>query len=141
MKTVGIIAEYNPLHSGHVRHIGQTRAAVGEDCRILCFMSGNWVQRGDAAIADKWTRAEMALWCGADLVLELPLPWAISSAKRFAEGAVPAMSAPGGGGARQGRGPFFAALEKRRSFCAFRIISSRSSICMPSGRALLPSER
>jgi predicted nucleotidyltransferase len=95
MDVIGIVAEYNPLHSGHLYHMIQTRAAVGEACRIVCVMSGNWVQRGDAAIADKWARAEMALSCGADLILELPLPWAISSAKRFAEGAVAAMNASG----------------------------------------------
>ncbi len=95
MQVIGIVAEYNPLHSGHLYHIAQSRAAVGEESRIICFMSGNWVQRGDAAVLDKWARAEMALSCGADLVLELPLPWAVSSARRFAEGAVAAMEAAG----------------------------------------------
>lgn len=58
----------------------------GPDCAVVCVMSGNWVQRGDAALADKWTRAELALRQGADLILELPTLWAVSSAESFARG-------------------------------------------------------
>ncbi len=86
MRTIGIIAEYNPFHSGHRHHIAGVRAAFGPDCAVAAVMSGNWVQRGDAAIADKWTRAALALEEGADLVLELPTLWAAASAETFARG-------------------------------------------------------
>ena len=95
MKAVGIIAEYNPFHTGHAYHIAATRQQVGESKGIICVMSGNWVQRGECAVTDKWTRSSMALRGGADLVLELPLPWAISSAERFAQGGVAALKATG----------------------------------------------
>ncbi|WP_418271881.1 nucleotidyltransferase family protein [Intestinimonas sp.] len=95
MNISGIIAEYNPFHSGHARQIAETRRLLGEDAAVVCAMSGNWVQRADCAIADKWTRAAVALKGGADLVLELPTPWAISSAERFARGAVEVLSAAG----------------------------------------------
>lgn len=95
MNISGIIAEYNPFHSGHARQIAETRRRLGEDAAVVCAMSGNWVQRADCAIADKWTRAAVALKGGADLVLELPTPWAISSAERFARGAVEVLSAAG----------------------------------------------
>ncbi len=73
MNIVGIIAEYNPFHLGHARQIAETRRALG-DCAVVCAMSGHWVQRGECALTDKWTRAGMALRGGADLVLELPTP-------------------------------------------------------------------
>jgi len=88
MKIVGIVAEYNPFHAGHRYHIEETRRRLGEDCAVVCAMSGNFVQRGDAAITDKWTRAKLALEGGADLILELPTVWASSSAEHFAFGAV-----------------------------------------------------
>lgn len=88
MKIVGIVAEYNPFHGGHRHHIEQTRRVLGEDCAVVCAMSGNFVQRGDAAVTDKWTRARTALEGGADLILELPTVWAASSAEHFAHGAV-----------------------------------------------------
>ena len=69
MNISGIIAEYNPFHSGHARQIAETRRLLGEDAAVVCAMSGNWVQRADCAIADKWTRAAVALKGGADLVL------------------------------------------------------------------------
>ena len=87
MKVVGIVAEYNPFHGGHRHHIQETRRRVGE-CAVVAAMSGNFVQRGDCAIADKWTRAKAALEGGADLVLELPTVWAAASAEHFAYGAV-----------------------------------------------------
>ena len=86
MKTAGIIAEYNPFHHGHTYHIAQTRA-MGFD-HIVCVMSGNYVQRGDVAVATKWARAAMALKNGADLVIELPLTFALAPAERFARGAI-----------------------------------------------------
>lgn len=88
MKTIGIVAEYNPFHTGHEYHIRKTRELAGEECRIICVMSGDFVQRGEAAIYSKYARAESACRCGADLAVELPLPWALSSAEGFARGAV-----------------------------------------------------
>lgn len=88
MKICGIIAEYNPFHKGHLYQIEETRRRLGEDTAIVCVMSGDYVQRGEAAIADKNLRAEAAVRCGADLVLSLPLRWSLSSAPGFADGAV-----------------------------------------------------
>lgn len=88
MKIVGIVAEYNPFHGGHRHQIEATRQKIGGDCAVVAAMSGSFVQRGDAAITDKWTRAKMALEGGADLILELPTVWAASSAEHFAHGAV-----------------------------------------------------
>lgn len=95
MKICGIIAEYDPFHTGHGRQIMETRRILGADCAIVCVMSGNWTQRGGAALTDKHTRARLALMGGADLVLELPLPWAISSAESFAFGGVSVLQATG----------------------------------------------
>ena len=95
MRTIGIIAEYNPFHSGHRHHIAQIRSVFGRDCAVAAVMSGNWVQRGDAAIADKWTRAALALEEGADLILELPTLWAVSSAETFARGGIALLEATG----------------------------------------------
>ena len=87
MNLVGIVAEYSPFHAGHRRHILETRRTLGE-CAVVTVMSGNFVQRGDCAITDKWSRAAAALAGGADLVLELPTVWACASAEAFAHGAV-----------------------------------------------------
>ena len=81
-KTVGIICEYNPFHSGHAYQIEEIRR-LGFD-RVVCVMSGNTVQRGEFAICDKYSRAEMAVRGGADLVLELPYPYSSTSAEFFA---------------------------------------------------------
>lgn len=95
MVTAGIICEYDPFHLGHAWHISATRRRLGADCAVVCCMSGHWTQRADCALADKWTRAGLALAGGADLVLELPLPWALSSAEGFARGAVSVLAASG----------------------------------------------
>lgn len=87
MKTVGIIAEYNPFHTGHKYHIEKSREITGAD-NVLVVMSGNFVQRGAPAIADKYTRAQSAILGGADLVVELPTLYATGSAEIFAMGAV-----------------------------------------------------
>ncbi|MGL5435576.1 MAG: nucleotidyltransferase [Lachnospiraceae bacterium] len=87
MKITGIIAEYNPFHNGHLYQFEQTRCRSGSDYLIV-VMSGNFVQRGEPAIYDKYTRTRAALNAGADLVLELPAPFAVSSAEDFAAGAV-----------------------------------------------------
>lgn len=95
MKIVGIVAEYNPFHAGHRYHIEQTGQHLGEDCAVVAVMSGNFVQRGECAITDKWARARMALEGGIDLVLELPSVWACASAEHFACGAVSILRAAG----------------------------------------------
>lgn len=87
MKTVGIIAEYNPFHLGHEYHIQKTRQITGADY-VIIIMSGNFTQRGLAALTDKYSRARQALENGADLVLELPVCFATASAKIFAFGGV-----------------------------------------------------
>ena len=92
MKTVGIICEYNPFHLGHKKQLNMIRASMGEDCAIVCLMSGNFVQRGHPAIFDKSIRAQAAIQCGADLVLELPVTYALSSAEGFAAGGVKILS-------------------------------------------------
>ena len=88
MKTVGIICEYNPMHRGHKKQIDEIRQVLGAETAVVCLMSGNFVQRGKPAIIDKSLRAEAALRCGADLVLELPVEYALSSAEGFAAGGV-----------------------------------------------------
>ena len=88
MQVIGIVAEYNPFHTGHAYQIARTRQALEENCAVVAVMSGNWVQGGRPAVLDKWTRARLALLGGVDLVLELPTVWAVSSAETFARGAV-----------------------------------------------------
>ena len=92
MKTVGIICEYNPFHLGHQKQFDKIRATLGPDTVIVCLMSGNFVQRGKPAIFDKALRARAAIDCGADLVLELPVTCALSSAEGFAAGGVTILS-------------------------------------------------
>ena len=88
MKIVGILCEYNPLHLGHARQLSMIRDSSGENTAIVCLMSGNFVQRGHPAVFDKMLRARAALQAGADLVLELPVQYCLSSAEGFAAGAV-----------------------------------------------------
>ena len=85
MKIYGIICEYNPLHLGHHK---QLRLLKDRGGAVVCLMSGNFVQRGAPAIIDKMARAKAAIDCGADLVLELPVTCALSSAEGFADGGV-----------------------------------------------------
>lgn len=92
MKIVGIICEYNPLHLGHKKQLDMIRSLCGDDCGIVCLMSGNFVQRGAPAIMDKSVRAKAAIQCGADLVLELPVTAALSSAEGFASQGVSILS-------------------------------------------------
>lgn len=87
MNNIGIIAEYNPFHNGHSYHLSETRKASNCD-NIIVIMSGNFVQRGEPALYDKWIRAEMAIKGGADLVIELPFIFACNNAEYFAHGAV-----------------------------------------------------
>lgn len=94
MEVIGITAEYNPFHNGHVRQLEQARAHFG-DCPVVAVMSGSFVQRGLPAITDKWTRAAMAVEAGVDLVLELPAAYVLRSADYFAAGAVRSLAATG----------------------------------------------
>ncbi len=94
MRVTGVIAEYNPLHNGHVYHLQEARERTHCDYLIV-VMSGDYVQRGEPAIADKYVRARWALAAGADLVLELPSVFAISSAERFAYGGVRTLTSTG----------------------------------------------
>ena len=87
MKTAAIICEYNPFHNGHRYHIDQTRKEHGAT-HVVCVMSGNFTQRGDVALCDKYERARVALNSGADLVIELPVAFSLASAEYFARGAV-----------------------------------------------------
>ena len=87
MKVAGIIAEYNPFHKGHQYHIEETRKKTGADY-VVVVMSGDYVQRGEPAVLDKYTRASMALNSGVNLVVELPVNYAVSSAENFAAGAL-----------------------------------------------------
>lgn len=95
MRTVGLITEYNPFHNGHLHHLRESLNAAEADVSIA-VMSGHFLQRGEPALVDKWVRTEMALAAGVDLVIELPLPWACSSAPDFARGAIQALQALGG---------------------------------------------
>ncbi len=92
MRTVGIVAEYNPLHTGHEYHIQKAKELAGADYAIV-VMSPDFVQRGEPAVFEKRIRTEMALRCGADLVIELPVCYAAGSAEYFAEGAVGTLDA------------------------------------------------
>lgn len=91
MLTAGIISEYNPFHLGHEYLIRRLRANGAT--HIVAVMSGNFVQRGEAAILSKYARARQALMSGVDLVIELPLPWAAAGAERFALGGVSLLDA------------------------------------------------
>lgn len=94
MKTLGIVAEYNPFHNGHKYHMNESRRRTGADC-IVAVMSGNFTQRGEAAVLDKWTRSRLAVENGVDLVLELPFIFACNRAETFAAGAVDILRAMG----------------------------------------------
>ena len=87
MKICAIICEYNPFHNGHLYHLGAAKQATGADF-VVCIMSGNFVQRGEAAAMGKYARARHAVLAGADAVIELPVVFSTSSAEFFAQGAV-----------------------------------------------------
>lgn len=86
MNVTGIIAEYNPFHKGHIHHLKSAKKDTNCD-GVICIMSGNFIQKGTPALLDKWSRAEIAVRNGVDLVIELPLIYSISSAEGFAHGA------------------------------------------------------
>jgi len=87
MKVLGVVAEYNPFHFGHLHHLNESKRLTGST-HAIAVMSGNFVQRGEPAIIDKWSRAEMAIKNGIDLVLEMPFVFATSSAEYFGEAGV-----------------------------------------------------
>ena len=91
---LGIVSEYNPFHNGHIHHLELSKQLT-KTAFTVAVMSGNFVQRGDTALVDKWTRTKMALKGGIDLVLELPTVYAISSAENFADGAIKILNSLG----------------------------------------------
>lgn len=93
-RVLGIIAEYNPFHNGHLYHIAKSKEETGAQY-VVALISGNFVQRGNTSIVNKWTKARMALLNGADLVIELPTIYSISSAENFAEGAIKILNSLG----------------------------------------------
>lgn len=94
MKAVGLIVEYNPFHNGHSHHLQQSKQIAQRDA-VVAVMSGHFLQRGEPALLDKWTRTKMALQGGCDLVIELPVAYATSSAEWFSYGAVSLLEATG----------------------------------------------
>lgn len=91
----GIIAEYNPFHLGHAHQLAALREALGPDCAVAAVMSGSFVQRGEPAILRKHARAEAAVRCGVNLVLELPAVYAVAPAETFAGGGAALLQAAG----------------------------------------------
>lgn len=94
MKATGIVVEHNPFHNGHFHHIKESRNKTASEI-IIAVMSGNFLQRGEPALVDKWTRAEMALKAGVDLVIELPYVFATAQASDFARGSIALLDAIG----------------------------------------------
>ena len=93
-KVLGIVAEYNPFHNGHLYHIQKSKEITGSDYTIA-IISGNFVQRGSVSIINKWSKAQMALKNGIDLVIELPLLYSISSGENFSDGAIKILNSLG----------------------------------------------
>ena len=94
MKIIGIIAEYNPFHDGHLYHLQEAKKRTAAD-GVICVLSGNFLQRGDPALVNKWARAKMALQNGIDLVFELPALYATHSAYWFARGGIETLAQTG----------------------------------------------
>jgi len=94
MKAAGVIVEFNPLHHGHIEHLRETTRITQRDYTIA-VMSGNFVQRGEPAICDKWRRTRMALLAGVDIVIELPVSYVVSGADYFARAGVKLLAATG----------------------------------------------
>ena len=88
MKIAAVIAEYNPFHNGHLYHTQKIREEFGSETAIIAIMSGNFVQRAEAAIMEKWDRAKIATEAGVNLVIELPFPYSAASAEYFAKAGV-----------------------------------------------------
>ncbi len=94
MRVLGLITEYNPFHNGHLYHLEQSREAAGAT-HSVAVMSGNFLQRGEPTLLHKWARAEMAVACGVDLVVELPTVYACSTAELFAYGSIKLLDSMG----------------------------------------------
>ncbi|MDO5402948.1 MAG: nucleotidyltransferase family protein [Eubacteriales bacterium] len=92
MKAAGLITEYNPLHKGHIYHLNQSKYKTGADC-VIAVMSGSYVQRGEPALVDKHLRCRAAIDSGINLIVELPVMYALSSAEGFAQGAIATLAA------------------------------------------------
>lgn len=86
-KVLGIVAEYNPFHNGHLYHLEKSKQDTGCEY-VVAVMGGNFTQRGSCSLIDKWAKAKMALLNGVDLVIELPVLYSVSSAENFAEGSM-----------------------------------------------------
>ena len=93
MNAVGIVCEYNPFHLGHFHHLKKARECTEEGDVIICALSGDFVQRGEPSVISKFARAETALRCGSDIVIELPSVWALQSAEGYAASALAILSA------------------------------------------------
>jgi len=91
---LGIIAEYNPFHNGHLYHLKESKKATGAEYTVA-IISGNFTQRGSTSIIDKWKKTEMALQNGVDLIIELPVLYSISSSENFAEGSIKILNSLG----------------------------------------------
>jgi len=94
LRATGVVVEHNPFHNGHLYHIKESRENTGADI-VIAVMSGNFLQRGEPALVDKWTRAQMALNGGVDLVIELPYVFATAQASDFARGSISILEAIG----------------------------------------------
>lgn len=92
MKSVGIIVEYNPFHNGHLYHLNETKKMF-KDYVVIAVMSGNFTQRGDVSVLDKWIKTDIALKYGVDIVVELPFQYSTASADIFAKGALEILNA------------------------------------------------
>ncbi len=95
MKAVGIVSEYNPFHLGHMYHLNKIREKCSDDVVLICALSGDFVQRGEPAVMSKFARAEAAVRCGADVVVELPTVWSMQSAEAYAGAAVGILASMG----------------------------------------------
>lgn len=94
MKTAGVIVEYNPFHNGHLYHLNETKRVTNADV-VVAVMSGSFLQRGEPALVDKWSRTQMALQNGVDIVIELPYVYATQKAEIFAKGAISLLTSLG----------------------------------------------
>ncbi|WP_377889378.1 nucleotidyltransferase [Alkalihalobacillus sp. R86527] len=94
MKTAGVVVEYNPFHNGHLYHLEETKKTTGAEI-VVAVMSGSFLQRGEPALVDKWSRTTMALQNGIDIVIELPYVYSTQKAEVFAKGAVSLLTAIG----------------------------------------------
>ncbi|MER1989433.1 MAG: nucleotidyltransferase family protein, partial [Solibacillus isronensis] len=92
MQAVGIVVEYNPFHNGHLHHVNEAKRTTNSDVAVA-VMSGQFLQRGEPALVDKWHRTKMALASGVDVVIELPYIFSTAQATSFASGAVQLLEA------------------------------------------------